>query len=118
MKKKIVPIDITFINHQNKVFDFSNIVLKNENGDCYYSDFYVENLLHRLFGHVILLKKQSHKSPNDCWDNTSKIIDELKHEIFIQENKLKHLKEQLDAIEDSKSYITHVNSCQSNIEWL
>ena len=47
MKKK--PISVTFINNQNKVFEFSNVVLKDDDGTPIYSDrfvcsFYVKNL--------------------------------------------------------------------------
>ena len=123
MKKK--PISITFINHQNKVFEFSNVVLKDDDGTSIYSDRFVYSFLREKFGNgdyfkFDILKKISHGSnkASDSWNITNKFENKLKHEIFELEEKLDFLKKRLIAIQDTKSYITHVNSCSNNIEWL
>lgn len=123
MKKK--SISVTFINHQNKVFEFSNIVLKDNFGTPLYSDRFVDSFLRKNFGNddyfkFDILKKLSHNSnkASDSWNITNKFENELKHEIFELEEKLNFLKKRLAAIQDTKSYITHVNSCSDNIEWL
>ena len=123
MKKK--PISVTFINHQNKVFDFSNIALKDDNGKSIYSDDFVYSFLRKNFGSADylkfdVLKKLSHDSnkASDSWNITNKFENKLKHEIFELEEKLDFLKKRLAAVQDTKSYITHVNSCSDNIEWL
>jgi hypothetical protein len=123
MKKK--SISVTFINHQNKVFEFSNIILKDNFGTSLYSDRFVDSFLRKNFGSddyfkFDILKKLSHDSnkASDSWNNTNKFENELKHEIFELEEKLDFLKKRLAAVQDTKSYITHVNSCSDNIEWL
>lgn len=123
MKKK--PISVTFINHQNKVFEFSNVVLKDDDGTPIYSDRFVYSFLREKFGNgdyskFDVLKKLSHDSnkASDSWNSANKFENKLKHEIFELEEKLDFLKKRLAAIQDTKSYITHVNSCSSNIEWL
>ena len=123
MKKK--PISVTFINHQNKVFEFSNVVLKDDDGTPIYSNGFVYSFLREKFGNgdyskFDILKKLSHNSnkASDSWNITNKFENKLKHEIFELEEKLDFLKKRLIAIQDTKSYITHVNSCSSNIEWL
>jgi hypothetical protein len=122
---KTKRISITFINHQNKVFDFSNVVLKNDNGTSIYSDNFIYSFLREKFGNsdyfkFDVLKKLSHDSnkASDSWNITNKFENELKHEIFKLEEKLDFLKKRLAAVQDTKSYITHVNSCADNIEWL
>jgi hypothetical protein len=122
MKSK--RISITFINHQNKVFDFSNIVLKDDNGISLYSDNLIYPFLRKKFGNVDyckfnILKKLSHDSDkaSDSWNNTNKFENELKHEISELEEKLYFLKKRLAAVQDSKSYITHVDFYPDNIEW-
>jgi hypothetical protein len=122
MKSK--RISVTFINHQNKVFEFSNIVLKDNNGKSIYSDDFVYSFLRKNFGSsdyfkFDILKKLSHDSnkASDSWNITNKFENGLKHEIFELEEKLDFLKKRLAAVQDTKSYITHVNSCSDNIEW-
>ena len=117
-------ISITFINHQNKVFDFSNVVLKDDDGTLIYSDNFVYSFLCKNFGSADyfkfdVLKKLSHDSnkASDSWNITNKFENNLKHEIFKLEEKLDFLKKRLAAVQDTKSYITHVNSCSDNIEW-
>lgn len=123
MKSK--RISITFINHQNKVFEFSNIILKDNFGTSIYSDNFVYSFLRKNFGNddyfkFDVLKKLSHDSnkASDSWNITNKFENNLKHEIFELEEKLDFLKKRLAAVQDTKSYITHVNSCSDNIEWL
>ena len=124
--KKSKRISVTFINHQNKVFEFSNIIIKNDKGIPVYSDDYVYPFLRKKFGKNCdyfkfdVLKKLSHDSnkASDSWDITNKFENDLKHEIFKLEEKLDFLKKRLAAVQDTKSYITHVNSCSDNIEWL
>ena len=77
MKKK--TISVTFINHQNKVFEFSNIVLKDNNGMSIYSDRFVDSFLRENFGNddyfkFDILKKLSHDSnkASDSWNITNK----------------------------------------------
>lgn len=123
MKQK--RISVTFINHQNKVFDFSNIVLKNDYGISVYSDSFVYSFLSKKFGKnndygkFDVLKKLSHDSnkASDSWNITNKFENDLKHEIFKLEEKLDFLKKRLAAVQDTKSYIMHVDSCSDNIEW-
>jgi hypothetical protein len=122
MKSK--RISVTFINHQNKVFDFSNIVLKDNFGTSLYSDKFVDSFLRKNFGNddyykFDVLKKLSHDSnkASDSWNITNKFENNLKHEIFKLEEKLDFLKKRLAAVQDTKSYITHVDSCSDNIEW-
>lgn len=122
MQTKRKAISVTFINNQNKVFDFSNIILKDDDGDVAYSDSWVNHVLAKHFGgyeNLDILKKLSicSSKSSDSWNNTNKIVNNLKHEIFLLETKLNFLKTRLNAIEDTKSYITHVNSCSNNIEW-
>ena len=38
---KTKRISVTFINHQNKVFEFSNIIIRNDKGIPVYSDNFV-----------------------------------------------------------------------------
>jgi aconitase A len=123
MKSK--RISITFINHQNKVFEFSNIILKDDYGIPVYSDSFVYSFLGKKFGKnndygkFNVLKKLSHDSnkASDSWNITNKFENKLKHEIFELEEKLDFLKKRLAAVQDTKSYITHVDSCPGNIEW-
>lgn len=120
MSKKDKAISITFINKQNKVFDFSKIILRDDNGKSLYSDRFVHYILDKYFGGVEILKKLSLDSnkPMDSWNNTNKMINELKHQIYEKESEIEFLKARLNAIKDTQSYITHVNSCNNNIEWL
>ena len=120
MSKKDKAISVTFVNAQNKVFDFSNIILRDDDGNSMYSDDYVKYTLSKLFNGAELLRKQSLNSdkPKDSWNKTNEVVNELKDQIFEKTIELDFLKARLNAIENTKSYITRVNSCSSFIDWL